>query len=58
MLPLWAKPRHPAKLLLLRGVKGGRAPFRVLPGLILHTLDGAFTTEANAILRGGTALDL
>lgn len=58
MLPLWAKPRHPAKLLLLRGVKGSRAPFRVLPGLVLHAPDSGFTTEADAILRGGGALDL
>ena len=58
MLPLWAKPRHPAKLLLLRGVKGSRAPFRVLPGLALHAPDGAFTAEADAILRGGAALEL
>ena len=58
MLPLWAKPRQPAKLLLLRGIKGSRAPFRVLPGLVLHAPDGAFTAEADAILRGGAALDL
>ena len=58
MLPLWPKPRHLAKLLLLRGVKGSRAPFRVLPGLVLHAPDGTFTAEADAILRGGAALDL
>ena len=58
LLPLWAKPRQPAKLLLLRGIKGSRAPFRVLPGLVLHAPDGAFTAEIDAILRGGAALDL
>jgi tRNA1Val (adenine37-N6)-methyltransferase len=58
MLPLWPKPGVPAKLLLLRGVKGGRSPFRILPGLVLHAPDGGFTPEADAILRGGGALPL
>jgi tRNA1(Val) A37 N6-methylase TrmN6 len=58
MLPLWPKPGVPAKLLLLRGVKGGRSPFRILPGLVLHAPDGGFTPEADAILRGGAALPL
>jgi tRNA1(Val) A37 N6-methylase TrmN6 len=58
MLPLWPKPGQPAKLLLLRGIKGSRTPFRVLPGLLLHTPNGAFTPEADAILRGGAPLAL
>jgi tRNA1(Val) A37 N6-methylase TrmN6 len=56
-LPLWPRPGVSAKLLLLRGVKGSRAPFRVLPGLVLHTPGGRFTEEVDAILRGGAALD-
>jgi tRNA1(Val) A37 N6-methylase TrmN6 len=58
MLPLWPKAGQPAKLLLLRGIKGSRTPFRVLPGLVLHASDGAFTAEADAVLRGGSALAL
>jgi tRNA1Val (adenine37-N6)-methyltransferase len=58
MLALWPRLQHPAKLLLLRGVKGSRASFRVLPGLVLHSPDGAFTAEAEAILRAGNALSL
>ena len=58
MLPLWPKTPHPAKLVLLRGIRGSRAAFRVLPGLVLHRADGSFTAEADAILRGGSALDL
>jgi tRNA1(Val) A37 N6-methylase TrmN6 len=57
MLPLWPKPRHQAKLLLLRGVKGSRAPFRIASGLVLHAPDGSFTAEADAILRRGEALE-
>ncbi len=58
LLPLWPKAGHPAKLLLLRGIKGSRAALRVLPGLVLHRPDGSFTAETDAILRGGSALDL
>ena len=58
MLPLWPKVNRPAKLMLLHGVKGGRSPFRLLPGLILHNEDGTFTAEAEAVLRGGAPLDL
>jgi tRNA1(Val) A37 N6-methylase TrmN6 len=56
MLPLWPKAGRPAKLMVLHGVKGGRSPFRVLPGLVLHTADGGFTPEAEAILRDGAPL--
>jgi tRNA1(Val) A37 N6-methylase TrmN6 len=41
---------------LVRGVRGGRAPFRLLPGLVLHQADGGFTPAAEAVLRGGAAL--
>jgi tRNA1(Val) A37 N6-methylase TrmN6 len=58
LLPLWPKLGRPAKLMLLRGVKGGRSPFRVLPGLVLHTPGGDYTPEANAVLRDGAALPI
>lgn len=58
MLPLWPKPGREAKLVLLRGVKGSRAPFRVLPELVLHDAEGGFTQDAEAILRHGRALAL
>ena len=57
-LPLWPKAGVAAKLMLLRGIKGGRTPFRLLPGLVLHRPDGAFTDEAEAILRGAQPLPL
>ena len=58
MLPLWPRAGRQAKLVLLRGVQGGKTPFRVLPGLVLHDADGGFTQEAEAILRHGKALAL
>ena len=56
LLPLWPKHGRPAKLMLLRSIKGGRSPFRVLPGLVLHTPEAGYTPEANAVLRDGAAL--
>ena len=58
LLPLWPKPERAAKLLLLRGVRGGGTPLRILPGLVLHGQDGGFTPAAEAILRDGQALSL
>jgi tRNA1(Val) A37 N6-methylase TrmN6 len=56
LLPLWKRVGEDAKLLLLRGVKGGRGGFRVLPGLTLHAGPSGFTPEAEAILRHGSGL--
>jgi tRNA1Val (adenine37-N6)-methyltransferase len=58
MLPLWPKAGRTAKLVMLRGVKGGKAQFRVLPGLVLHEAAGQYTPQADAILRHGQALEL
>jgi len=47
----------PAKRVLVRAVKTGKAPLRILPPLILHARAGAkHTPEAEAILRGEAAL--
>jgi tRNA1(Val) A37 N6-methylase TrmN6 len=56
VLPLWPRVGVAAKLLLLRGVRGGRSPFRLLPGLVLHEESGAFTAAAASVLRDGAAL--
>jgi tRNA1(Val) A37 N6-methylase TrmN6 len=47
----------PAKRVLLRATKGGKAPLLLLPPLALHPRAGAkHTGEAEAILRGEAAL--
>jgi tRNA1(Val) A37 N6-methylase TrmN6 len=56
ILPLWPRTGRDAKLLLLRAVRGGRAPFRLLPGLVLHGEGAGYTPEADAILRDGAPL--
>lgn len=56
VLPLWPKPGRGPKIVLVQGVKGGRGPDRLLPGLVLHRAEGGYTAEAEAILRDGGAL--
>lgn len=56
IFPLWPKPSAAAKLVLVRAVKNGRGPCRLLGGLVLHNPDGSFTSAAEAILRHGEAL--
>ena len=63
LFPLWPKPipsspERDARILLLQAVKGGRADFRLLPGLVLHGEGGGYTEAADAILRRGEALSL
>ena len=56
--PFWPKAGRPARLVLLRAIRGGRGPTRLLAGLVLHQAGGAFTAEADAVLRDGAALTL
>lgn len=56
LLPLWPKAQRPAKLMLLRAIRGGRGGSRLLRGLTLHAADGRYTAEAEAVLRDGQTL--
>lgn len=48
---------EPAKRVLVRAIKTGKAPLQILPPLVLHGRDGAKHTAAvEAILRGEAAL--
>ncbi len=51
VLPLWPRSGEPAKRLIVSGRKGGGGPLTMLPGLVLHELDGRFTVAAEAVLR-------
>jgi len=51
--PIHPHAEEPAKRVLVRAVKGGRAPMLLLPPLVLHDRSGAkHTPEAEAVLRG------
>lgn len=52
VLPIHAKTDEPAHRLILRGRPQGRAPLRLLPGLVLHEDNGAFRPQVDAVLRG------
>lgn len=55
--PVHAFADAPAKRVLVRAVKTGRAPLRLLPALVLHDRGGGkHTAEAEAVLRGEAAL--
>ena len=49
---------QPAKRVLVRAIKTGKAPLQLLPPLVLHDRsDAKHTPEAEAILKGEAALD-
>lgn len=52
IFPLWPKSGVAAKRVIVRARKDAAAPAVMAPGLILHEDDGAFTAEADAVLRG------
>ena len=53
MTPTPAFADEPAKRVLVRAVKTGKAPLRLLPALALHDRGGPkHRPEAEAILRG------
>jgi tRNA1Val (adenine37-N6)-methyltransferase len=58
VLPLWPRAGDPARRVVVQVRKASRAPFSLLPGLVLHREDGASTPEAEAVLRRGAALAL
>ena len=52
IMPVYPKADRPAKLLLLRAVKGSRAPVTFVPPVVIHNKDGSFTSKAAAVLSG------
>jgi tRNA1(Val) A37 N6-methylase TrmN6 len=56
VLPIYPRPDAAAIRILVRAVKGSRAPFALASGLILNDANGKPSTEAEAILRNGERL--
>jgi len=56
--PVHADAGRPAIRILIRAVKGGRAPTRILAGLMLNDESGLANKEVAGILAGGGALPL
>ncbi|GMP07654.1 MULTISPECIES: tRNA1(Val) (adenine(37)-N6)-methyltransferase [Bradyrhizobium] len=58
ILPVHGESGRPAIRVLVRAVKGGRAPTRLLPGLMLNDASGVSKKEVTEILEGRAALPL
>ncbi len=58
VFPLFPKQGEPAVRIIVQAEKGSRAGLSLLPGLVLHQGNGSYTDAAEAVLRGGQALDL
>ena len=57
ILPIHPFSDEPAKRVLVRAIKTGKAPLRLLPALVLHDRDGdKHRPEVEAILRGEAAI--
>ncbi|MEE8630779.1 MULTISPECIES: tRNA1(Val) (adenine(37)-N6)-methyltransferase [Methylobacterium] len=53
--PVQPRADAAANRVLVAGVRGSRAPFSLLPALVLHGSDGRFTPGVEAMHRGGAA---
>jgi tRNA1(Val) A37 N6-methylase TrmN6 len=56
VLPVYPRPDAAAIRILVRAIKGSRAPFALVSGLTLNDAKGGPSAQAEAILRGGEAL--
>lgn len=56
VLPLWPKQGAEARRVVLQARRGGKAPSRLLPGLVLHEADGGWTEAALRVLRDAAPL--
>ena len=57
LLPVQPFAAAPAKRVLVRAVRTGKAPLVLRPALVLHDEGGAHSARAEAILRGRAAID-
>ena len=58
VLPIHGRMGQPAIRVLVRAIKGSRAPMTLWPGLMLNDEDGRPTVAAEAVLRNAEALPL
>ena len=56
IIPLWPKQGEDAKRVIVRARKGIKTPLKITSGLVLHNLDGTFTTDADQVLKGTASL--
>ncbi len=54
--PIYSRENEDAKRLLVRAIKGSKAPVTFAPPIVVHNEDGSFTPKTDAILRGEAML--
>ncbi len=58
IFPLWSTRDKDARRVIIQARKGAKGIIALKPGLIVHTSDGKFTPQAEAVLRHAVALDI
>jgi len=57
IMPVHSRCDEAAKRIIVRGTRASRAPTSIVPGFVVHNMDGSFTEHADAIFRGKARLD-
>ena len=57
IIPLWPRQGEEAKRVIVRTRKNRKTPARLHPGIVLHDESGAYTDQADAILRGRAVIE-
>lgn len=55
VIPLFSRAGQPAKRVIVRALKGSKAPLVLDPGVVLHRDGNAYVPEIEAVLRDGAA---
>lgn len=56
IIPLWPRAGEAAKRVIIRAIKNRKTPTTLHPGIILHEVNGSYTTQADNILRGNAPI--
>ncbi len=57
ILPVHSRGDEASKRMIVRGIRGSRAPMSIVPGFTVHKADGTFTRDAKAIFDGNARLE-
>jgi tRNA1(Val) A37 N6-methylase TrmN6 len=55
VIPLFSRAGQPAKRVIVRAIKGSKAPLVLDPGVVLHQAGNSYVPEIEAVLRDGAA---
>jgi len=56
IIPLWPREGEESKRVIIRALRDRKTPARIHAGLVLHHSDGAYTFQAEAVLRDGQSI--